>query len=422
MATTAAFSGKGALTTAMSFKGTIAWPTSFSGQGALTIAFHQKCVVTAALRGSGVLTAFTAKRLPCAAALSGHGTLTASTTELFPPASSSTTAPSGQTVYSPKIRDQSLVRKFISQNGTGYTAISITDGTGYVDPDPGSLNLAVYFDDVTALSPPAPPGVQIVYVGEALITRTDVGHFYYLLGPPNTAARGTLTMIWTYTVNGSPFTFMDFAQILNPMPLYETLSDAEKSIVEQVSWMIGDIFDSTEGGPNLIEPFQTHFDYERIAQMMRISVTRMNFIGFPVENWAVGTDGSALPPTFQGLSVIGTYLEVVRHLIASYTEIPLFQGMNVTYADRRDYAQRWQSIFSAEWPEYLTYVKMAKRSLLNMARGALLVGGGIYGGNALGIFQAGTYASQVRSWRFYPAAPAISWGSMSHGSGSPGGL
>jgi hypothetical protein len=333
-----------------------------------------------------------------------------------------TVEPSGQGIYSPKIRDQSLVRKFIAQNGTGYTAIAITDGNTFVDPDADTLNLAVYFDDVTVEFPPVAPGVQIVNVGPSSITKKDTGHWYFEIGPPNTAYRGVLTMVWTYSINSVPFTFTDYAQILNQMPLYESLADPEKSVIEQVSWMLGDLFDSTEGGPNLIEPFQTHFDYERLAQCEKRAVTRMNLIGYPVHYWDIGPCGIPVPPTFHGLLVLGTYLEVVRFLVASYTEIPLFQGANITYTDRRDYAQRWNQIFQQEWPEYVTYVKMQKRASLQLGRGALLVGGGIFGGNALGIFQAGTYASQVRSWRFYPAAPAISWGATSHGGGFPGGL
>jgi hypothetical protein len=321
-----------------------------------------------------------------------------------------TAEPSGSNIFSPKIRDQTLVRKFIAQFGTGYTALAITNGAAYVDPDPSSLNLTVYFDDVTTEFPPTPPGTQIVSVGASSITKTETGHYYYEIGPPNTAYRGVLTMVWTYTVDSVPFTFMDFAQILNQMPLYESMRDSEKSIIEQVTWMLGDLFDSTDGGPNLIEPFQTHYDYERLAQCERRAVTRTNYIGFPVTHWGVGPDTDQVPSHFEGLLVLGTYLEVIRHLVASYTEIPLFQGTNVTFTDRRDYAQRWNTVFSQEWPEYLTYVKMAKRKMLQLGRGALLVGGGIYGGNALGIFQAGTYASQVRSWRFYPAAPAIGFG------------
>jgi hypothetical protein len=333
-----------------------------------------------------------------------------------------TIEPSGQGIWSPKIRDQSLVRKFISQNGTGYTALAITNGAEYVDPDAGSLNLKVYFDDTTQEFPPTPPGTQIVNVGSSLITKVDTGMYSYEIGPPNTAFRGILTMLWTYTINGVAFTYRDHAQILNQMPLYESLRDSEKSVIEQVSWMLGDLFDSTEGGPNLIEPFQTHFDYERLAQCEGRAITRMNLIGFPVMYWGLGPCTQEVFTTFHGLLVLGTYLEVVRFLTASYTEIPVFQGVNVSFTDRRDYQQRWNQIWTQEWPEYVTYVKMAKRKVLNLGRGALLVGGGIYGGNALGIFQAGTYASQVRSWRFYPAAPAISWGSTSHGSGVPGGL
>jgi hypothetical protein len=59
-------------------------------------------------------------------------------------------------------------------------------------------------------------------------------------------------------------------------------------------------------------------------------------------------------------------------------------------------------------------VRAYKIGQLNMARGSLLVAGGIYGGSALGVFMSGTYAAQVRSWRFYPAAAAISWGATSH--------
>src|SRR5271168_4910535 len=101
--------------------------------------------------------------------------------------------PSGVNVSSPKIRDQALVRKFIAQNGVGYTAIAITQGDTYIDPDEGSLSLKVYFDDVTLQYPPTPPGTQIVNVGANLITKQETGHYYYEIGPPNTAYRGVLT-------------------------------------------------------------------------------------------------------------------------------------------------------------------------------------------------------------------------------------
>lgn len=345
-----------------------------------------------------------------------------------------TPQPSGVNTYSPKIRDQSLVRRFLAQHGRGYIALSIIDGvpgtivsdqSKPVDPDPGSLTLQVWFDDVTNQFPPAVPGVSLFTVTQDQITRTGPGAFYYEIGPPNTSYRGTLTAQWGYTINGVAFTFMDFLQIQGQMPFYDSLNQQEQSIVEQVTFMLGDAFDSTEGGPQLIEPFQTHYDYERIAQMERIAVTRFNLMSTfsnPPSTYGVGPGTQTVPAQFAGLMVLGTYLETVRHLIRSYVEMPAFQGANVTYVDRRDYFDRWNQVLQSEWPEYQLMVRNAKIGMLDLARGPMLVGGGIYGGNANGLFIAGGYAAQTRSFRFYPAAPAISWGASAHGSGFPSAL
>ena len=230
-----------------------------------------------------------------------------------------------------KLQDQTLVRKFISQNGSGYTALSITNGSSYTDADPNSLQLKVYFNQADTANPgellSQPPGTLIVTASADQITWVDTGHYSYDIGPPNTMYRGVLTMVWTYAVNGETFSFYDNAQILNQMPLYESLRDSERSVVEEVSWMLGDLFDSATGGPNLIEPFQTHFDYERLAQCEKRAVTRMNLIGFPVMYWGVGPDTQEVSHDFHGLLVLGTYLEVVRFLVASYTEIPSVSGV-----------------------------------------------------------------------------------------------
>lgn len=366
------------------------------------------------------------------------------------------TEPSGANIYSPKIADQALARKFVSQGGTGYVAISIQAGATPTDPDPDTLELAIWQRDTMVEPPPPanPHGTQVLTVTTSSITRDEVGKFHYNIGPELTADRGLLTAIWTYTVTpegGEPaqFEFTDHLQVLEPMPVYDSCSDAEKSVVDQVTWMFADLYDSTEGGPHLIEEFQTHWGFERIAQLQRIAVQRMNFIGNygnPPTNWAVGSSsassssssssteitrpdgstfimyassgssrgGTEVPDAFSGLAVLGTYVEVLRHLRDSYTEIPNRPNMDVTYTDRRDYFSRWGATLQQEEAAWRQSVKDAKRSLLSMSRGSLLVAGGIYGGSALGIFQSGTYAAQVRSWRFYPAAPAIAWGATAH--------
>lgn len=317
--------------------------------------------------------------------------------------------PSGVNVFSPKIADEALVRKFVSRNGRGYVGINIFDGSKSVDPDPSSLSLEVWFKD-TSLGQEG-NGVLVATIGAGEIQKEEVGKYFYDIGPELTVNRGVLYAKWTYSVNGVEFTFSDHLQILDQMPLYDSLNPFERSVVEAVSWMFGDLFDSTEGGPYLIEPFQTHFDYERIAQMEKLAAQRLNLIGYPITNYGVGPGTQNPPPDWQGLLIFGTYLEVVKHLRDSYVEIPLFQQMNVTYTDRRDYFNRWTQIWQSEWPDYQRMVKMQKRSLLNLAGGSLLVAGGIFGANS-GLFINSMYSSQVRSFRFYPAAFAIQFGSL----------
>ena len=204
-------------------------------------------------------------------------------------------------------------------------------------------------------------------------------------------------------------------QILEQMPNYDLLSDETKLAVEQASWFFADLFDSTTGGPWLQENFQTHFDYDRIAFLMRIATMKFNVLGYPVTSYGVAKDDTSVPSNFSDLLLWGTKLEAIRHLILSYTEIPDFRNMATTYTDRRDYAQRWQAVLQEEKPDYDKAVKMAKRSLLKLGRGSILVAGGIYGGGARGIYMPGLFTAMVRSMRFYPAAPSVSFGAQALG-------
>lgn len=325
--------------------------------------------------------------------------------------------PSGIAVVSPKIRDAALVRKFVSQYGLGYIALNVRNASGGVDPDADTLALNLYYLDPNAAEQPTddPRGSLVLTTSD--VVRDDLGYFHYDIGPENTAERGVLTAEWTYQVGGKSFKFVDHLQVLEPMPYYDQLDPERRSLVEQVSWMFGDLFDSEEGGPHLIDEFQTHFNYDMISRLMSVATTRMNTIGFPIQTWSLfpvtPTSQAGYPPsTFSGLLVWGTYLEVIRHLRDSYVEVPNRPNMNVTYLDRTQYSQRWGQILAAEWPEYIRAIKMAKRKLLNLGRGSLLVAGGIFGGGAGGLFIPGMYSAAARGFRFYPAAPSIAFSSQ----------
>lgn len=321
----------------------------------------------------------------------------------------------GPEVYSQKLVSQAKARKFVSQNGRGYLSIGIVDRASKpVDPDTGTIALKVWLDALDNTSTD-PRGELIIDIGSADIVRDDKGKFRYDIGPAHTNRRGLLSVEWSYTVDGTDFTFQDNMQILEQMPNYENLNDATKLMVEQASWFFADLFDSTTGGPWLQENFQTHFDYDRIAFLLRVAAMKFNVIGYPVTHYGVSTQDKSIPSNFTDIMLWGTKLEVIRHLITSYVEQPDFRNIATTYTDRRDYMQRWQAVLTDEKPEYEKAVKMAKRSLLKLGRGSILVAGGIYGGSARSMYIPGLFTAMTRSMRFYPAAPSVSWGAQAFG-------
>lgn len=324
--------------------------------------------------------------------------------------------PSGVNVYSPKIRDQAVSRKFVSQYGPGYLALGVVNYGAQepIDPDADSITLKVWYNSTVEEFPSEDPrGTEVISVddhtGNDKILKEDIGKFYYNIGPEHTSERGVLTADWKYTINGESYQFTDYLQILEQMPVYDRLTPENKVVVEQASWFFADLFDSTTGGPWLQENFQSHYDFERMSQLLGHAVTKMNVLGWPITNYGVFVNEAAIPANMTGLTVWSLKLETIRHLMRSYTEQPNYPGTTITWTDRRDYVQRWKEVLDEEKPEFERAVKMQKRGMLSLARGALLVSGGIWGGSANSIFMngMGIYAAQARSFRFYPASFAV---------------
>lgn len=331
-----------------------------------------------------------------------------------------TISPLGPTTYSPKLLQQSLVRKQLSQGGSDYIGLQIftqspPNPSTPTDPDAGTLSISLYFNPASALpdveDQADPRGTLMATIPASQITHEQTGVYSFFVNPGYTGQMGEMTAVWSYAINGVTQTYTDHFQILEEMPMYNAASEAEKFVVAQVTWRFADLFDSTEGGPNLTENFQTHFTYERITQLMLAAVQKFNFMAFPSTDYGLSFTGSgAMPSQFSGLLVWGTYIETLRHLIRSYVEIPDFVGNSVTYTNRRDYMQRWQSVLRDEEAEYSKAVTQAKRKLLSLGSGSLLVAGGIFGGSAGGksaLYRPGMQTSLERSWRFYPAAFSV---------------
>lgn len=310
--------------------------------------------------------------------------------------------PEGIYTFSPKVLGQSsTVRQELSRFATENVGIQIFVDDTYADPDTGSLSVEVYyrtdFQDINPYGVPTDLTDHIV--------KEDVGVYSFKLPTSLTSNLGLLTIHWQYKVIGEPYDYWDYYQVIEPMPIYDTLSDGERGIVKMVSMMFGDLYDSVDGGPHLKEEFQTHYGTETLALCLQLAANRINISSQPWTNYVIGDNnpgGSRFPANGYPILMMATYLEVVRHLIRSYTEQPnILGGPGVAYTDRRDYVDRWRNILNDEKEDYDNAIRNFKRSIMSLGGGNLIVSGGIFG-TAYGRYPGSLWNMANRAGRFYP--------------------
>ena len=320
----------------------------------------------------------------------------------------SPSVPSGVFVASPKSYYHSITRKQLprySSQVLGLVIQGLVNGQAVnISPDPNSITLQL--NGQTDPNTQNPPGNETLMATESSgIIRNPNGTVTYFLQPNQITGYLFITATWTYTVQGSLFNYVDYYQVVDPMPIYESLTQTQQLAVEQTNWMIGDIYDSTEGGPHLMEEFQSKFGYERLAQLLLIACQHLNYTSIPLTTFVIGNQvGQQLPDKWIGILQWAHYVEVLKHLVRSYAEqVSIEGGPQVAFTNRRDYLQRWQSILQQEEPDFKHAVRMFKRKQLNLGSGAYLVSGGIFG-SAEGFFRS-SYSATARAARFGP----VSW-------------
>lgn len=152
---------------------------------------------------------------------------------------------------------------------------------------------------------------------------------------------------------------------------------AMQSIVSERVWdRLEDLFDSEDGGPWMRDMTLNVFGPEKVRNFIDEALFDINVYNPQTE---FGIDKFALPTTDNKpnanlvLAVQGTLVAVIRHLMRTYTEQPLPTGGQVTYEDRRDYLQRWGTVYQIEFQHYDHLVKMWKRQFLNLGHSKVLV-------------------------------------------------
>lgn len=196
-----------------------------------------------------------------------------------------------------------------------------------------------------------------------------------VLNAEHTANPGPYTARWAYTVDGVSRITEQGIEIGPNSPTYDSLPAGVRDVVDQVWLKMADLFDSPLGGPHLQVYVQTHFGRERIAQLLRSAVGRMNTISQPhqtltVEKFPVAKWG--------GLLVAALWVEVIKHLHRSYLEQPDVVGTQVARLDRSRYSSQWAEVLRLEQGELDRMLDNFKMANMMLGTGRVLVSGGAY--------------------------------------------
>lgn len=219
------------------------------------------------------------------------------------------------------------------------------------------------------------------YVFEGRVaTRMAEGVYWVPLQSADTSVPGLYTFIWRFVIDGDPQIGQTYIEVGQPSPAYDALSGDMQGVVEAVWNRFEDLFDSPLGGPHLQVYFQTRMNRNRLAQMVRTAVGTLNTVAQPHQTYSIDPGGKAFPVAEWGpLLEQGAYIETIKHLIRSYTEQPVVDGVPTARLDRRDYQQRWQTVLEMEMPEYRSMLETFKIANMGLGTPRVLVAGGIYG-------------------------------------------
>lgn len=228
-------------------------------------------------------------------------------------------------------------------------------------------------------------GSFYTYANDALVfTRSAVkvvtGVYRITFSSAETATPGAYYLRYTYNLSGIAQQYqIDIEVPSSSAPLYESVSDGIREVVESVWIRFADLFDSAVGGPHLSMYAQSNFGRERITELCRIAIGRLNTIAQPNQSYSISGD-SIFPVTQWGaLLEQATYIEVIKHLMRSYVEQPDAQGIPSARLDRRDYLSRWAQILAAEESTLSGQLDVFKLASMNLGTPSVLVAGGVYG-------------------------------------------
>lgn len=255
---------------------------------------------------------------------------------------------------------------YVSQNGTEVFGIQVMRNGVYGDADGNTVTVTLSTEDGTTR------------IFQRAADHPGTGQYATTLTSGDTSMTGHYALRFDWAVNGVADFYVWPVYVGPPAPAYDMLPPDAKAVVENVLVKFADLYDSPYGGPHLQVYLQTKFGRGRIAQLMRTALQKLNTGAQPVTSY----DYTNFPfAEWGGLIEQATYLEVIRHLIRTYTEQPeVILGTAVSRTDRRDYVDRWRAILADEaGEEYREMLGNWKMSNMFLGKPSVLVSGGAYG-------------------------------------------
>ena len=236
-------------------------------------------------------------------------------------------------------------------------------------------------------------------------TYQGTGIYGFTTSTADTQTPADAQIAWSYSVQGASQQYVSYIVIGPVNPHYDNLPWNMKDFLEQMVWFrFADLIDSSGGGPNLETYYQAHWSRGRAAQLMGVALSKINTVGQPWSNYTIDGNGGPQYPIAQwgGLLAQYAYVEMVKHLIRSYTEQPAIMGSgSITRLERRDYADRWRLVLRDEEAELKSLLDMFKIRHMMLGNPRVLVSGGTYGRYAPTRI-AGSVAARPRMWaRWY---------------------
>jgi hypothetical protein len=155
---------------------------------------------------------------------------------------------------------------------------------------------------------------------------------------------------------------------------FEVVNSAIKVVADGVWTKLEDCFDAEDEGPWVQDVTMNFFREEKIEKFINDALFDINYqnppTGLTIANF-VNTDNTVT--SNYPLLVQAVFVQALRHIMRSYVEQPMPTGAQIAWQDRRDYLQRWQSMYELEMQQYLRWVALYKRGFLQLGHSKLLV-------------------------------------------------